>query len=190
MVLLSPSYGRPVVADDIERLARIAGMLGSAHEGERATAAQMASAMLKAMGLTWTEVINRGLGAGTCSQAHQGQAPPNDTQSPTSDQGYSGSWGHQARRDDSGARERRARTREHSGVPARKWVHELLKQEGRLSSWERQFLQCLQALSKCTRADLALTTAQWRCLESIAKKIGWRPKRSGRHWSGRSRPAR
>jgi hypothetical protein len=58
------------MADDIEKLARIAGMLGSAHEGERATAAQMASAMLKAMGLTWTEVINRGLGTGTCSQAH------------------------------------------------------------------------------------------------------------------------
>jgi hypothetical protein len=33
------------VADEVERLARIAGMLGSAHEGERATAAQMASAM-------------------------------------------------------------------------------------------------------------------------------------------------
>src|SRR5262245_60104554 len=65
VVLLSPSFDRPVVADDIERLARIAGMLGSAHEDERATAVQMASAMLKTMGLTWTEVINRGLGAST-----------------------------------------------------------------------------------------------------------------------------
>ena len=108
------------MADDIERLARIAGMLGSAHEGERATPAQMASAILKAMGLTWTEVINRGLG--TCSQAHQGQAPQNDTQSTTSNQGYSESWGHQARRDDRGAREGRARTSEHKGVPTRKWV--------------------------------------------------------------------
>jgi hypothetical protein len=178
------------VADDIERLARIAGMLGPAHEGERATAAQMASAMLKAMGLTWTEVINRGLGAGTCRQAHQGQTPPNDTQSTTSNQGYSGSWGHQARRDDWGAREGRARTPEHKGVPTRKWVHELLKQEGRLSSWDRQSLLCLQGMGKCTRTDLPLTTAQWRCLESIAEKIGRRPKGSGRHSSGRSRHAR
>jgi hypothetical protein len=176
------------VADDIERLARIAGMLGSAHEGERATAAQMASAMLKAMGLTWTEVINRGLGAGTSRQAHQGQTPPSDTQSPTSNQGYSGSWGHQARRDDWGAREGRARTQEHKGVPTRKWVHELLKQEGRLSSWDRQFLQYLQEMGKCTRADLPLTTAQWRCLESMAEKIGWHPKGSGRR--RRSRHAR
>ena len=176
------------MTDDIERLARIAGMLGSAHEGERATAAQMASAMLKAMGLTWTEVINRGLGAGTCRQANEGQAPPNDTQSTTSNQGYSGSWGHQARRDDWAAREGRARTPEHKGVPTRKWVHELLKQEERLSSWDRQFLQCLQEMCKCTRADLPLTTAQWQSLESIAEKIGWHPKESGRR--RRSRDAR
>jgi len=61
------------VADAIERLARIAGMLGSEHEGERATAARMASAMLKAMGLTWSEVIRRGLGAATSRQVHQAQ---------------------------------------------------------------------------------------------------------------------
>jgi hypothetical protein len=113
-------------------------MLGSAHEGERATAAQMASGMLKAMGLTWTEVIRRGVGAATSRQAHQGHASANKAHAPSSDQGYSGSWGHQARRDDWGARERRARTREYKGVPARKWVHELLKQESRLSSWDRQ----------------------------------------------------
>ena len=58
----------------VERLARIAGMLGSAHEGERAAAAQMASAMLRAMGLTWTEVINRGLGTATSPQAHATRA--------------------------------------------------------------------------------------------------------------------
>jgi len=55
-----------------------------------------------------------------------------------------------------------------------------LKQEERLGSWDRQFLQCLQEMGKCTRADLPLTTAQWQCLESIAEKIGWKPKESGR----------
>jgi len=175
VALSSPCRGRPaaIVVDAIERLARIAGMLGSAHEGERATAAQMASAMLEAMGLTWSEVIKRGLGAATPRQAHGGHAPANETRAPSSNQGYSESWGHQARR---GARERRARTRERNGVPAWKWVDELLKHEARLNGWDRQFLQCLRGLCKMAPKDLALTTAQWRCVESIAEKIGWRPK--------------
>jgi hypothetical protein len=42
-----------------------------------------------------------------------------------------------------------------SGVGHQKWP-------ARLGSWASK--------------DLALTTAQWRCVESIAKKIGWRPK--------------
>jgi len=139
------------VADTVtvERLARIAGMLGSEHEGERATAAQMASDMLKAMGLTWSEVINLGLGAATSRQAaHQGDAPAHETQAPSSDQGYSGSWGHQARRDDRDARQRRARTQERNGVPAWKWVDELSKHEARLSGWDRQFLLCLNQLGQ------------------------------------------
>jgi len=95
-----------------------AGMFGSAHEGEHATAAHMASIMLKAMGLTWAEVIRRGLGAGACRQAHQGQSPTRETQAPSSDRGYSGSWRHQARRGGAGAREWRAGTRERKGLPA------------------------------------------------------------------------
>jgi hypothetical protein len=150
-------------------------MLGSAHEGERAAAAQLASAMLKAMGLTWTEVINRGLGAATSHRTHQGHAPVNETRAPSSDRGYSGSWGHNARRDDWGARKQRARTRERNGVPAWKWVDELLKHEEHLSGWDRKFLQCLRGLGKIHK-DLALTTAQWGCIESIAERIGWRPK--------------
>jgi hypothetical protein len=150
-------------------------MLGSAHEGERATAAQMASAILKTMGLTWAEVINRGLGAASGRQADQAHAPPHDTRSPSSDQGNSESWRYQARRDDWGARARHTRTRERNGVPAWKWVDGLLKQEWRLSDWDRQFLHCLRDLGKA-RKDLALTTAQWQCVESIAETIGWSPK--------------
>jgi len=61
-------------------------------------------------------------------------------------------------------------------VPAWKWLDELLKREGRLSGWDRQFLQCLRGLGKRARKDLALTPAQWSCVESIAETIGWRPK--------------
>jgi len=160
------------VADAIERLARIAGMLGSAHEGERATAAQMASVMLKEMGLTWGEVITRGLGAAISRQAHQGPAPAHERQAASADRGYSETRGHQARRDDRGAREWRARTRERNGVPAWKWVNELSKHQACLSDWDRQFLLCLRGLGK----NLVLTTAQWGCVESIAERIGWRPR--------------
>jgi hypothetical protein len=171
-VALPPPRGwLAAVADTIERLARIAGMLGSAHEGERATAAEMASAMLKAMGLTWSEVIRRGLSAATSDQAHQRHAPANETH-PTSDRGSSGSRGHQARGGDWGSRDWRARTRERNGVPAWKWVDALWKQEGRLTDWDRQYLRCLRGLGK----NLTLTTAQWSCIESIADSIGWRPK--------------
>ena len=51
-----------------------------------------------------------------------------------------------------------------------------MKHEGRLSGWDRQFLQCLRGLGKRVRKDLALTTAQWSCVEAIAETIGWRPK--------------
>jgi hypothetical protein len=158
-----------------EKLARIAGMLGSVHEGERATAAQIATAMLKAMGLTWSEIINRALGDASSRQPHQGHPPANETRAPGSHRGSSASWGHQARRDDRGARDWRARTRKRKGVPAWKWVDGLLKHAGRLSDWDRQFLRCLRGLGGACK-NLTLTTAQWSHVESIADSIGWRPK--------------
>jgi hypothetical protein len=40
-----------------DRLAKILGMLGSAHAGERAAAAAKADALVKAAGATWRDVI-------------------------------------------------------------------------------------------------------------------------------------
>jgi len=40
-----------------ERLAKMAGMLGSNHAGERAAAAAAATRLLRAHGLTWREVL-------------------------------------------------------------------------------------------------------------------------------------
>lgn len=39
------------------RLRKLCGMLGSQHDGERATAAAKADALLRAAGLTWADVI-------------------------------------------------------------------------------------------------------------------------------------
>lgn len=42
---------------DTERLVRLLGMLGSDFDGERASAALMASRLLKSKGLTWAELL-------------------------------------------------------------------------------------------------------------------------------------
>jgi len=165
----------------VKRLARVAGMLGSEHEGERATSAQMASGTLKAMGLTWSEVIRRGVGAATSRQAHQGPAPAHETQAPSVPglfriPGSSGPaawwlWWARVARAHPGA-QRCARpevgrwTIEAWGAPQRSGppVSRVPARPGRAGP-----------------QGLALTTAQWGCLESIAEKIGWRPKERGRH---------
>jgi hypothetical protein len=41
-----------------DKLAKICGLLGSAHDGERASAAAKADALVRAAGLTWADVIN------------------------------------------------------------------------------------------------------------------------------------
>jgi hypothetical protein len=47
----------------LERLVRIAGMLGSKHDGEIATAARMVTSELRMRGLTWRQVIERAFAA-------------------------------------------------------------------------------------------------------------------------------
>jgi hypothetical protein len=41
-----------------DRLTKLLGMLGSEHDGERATAAAKANAFVRAMGLTWRDIIS------------------------------------------------------------------------------------------------------------------------------------
>jgi len=40
-----------------ERLARVLGMLGSAHDGERAAAGLKANQLVRDLGLTWSDII-------------------------------------------------------------------------------------------------------------------------------------
>lgn len=42
---------------DIERLARICGLLGSSHDGERSAAAYQATQLLRRHGLSWRELV-------------------------------------------------------------------------------------------------------------------------------------
>ena len=46
-----------IAPDTVDRLAKLCGMLGSAHDGERAAAAMKATAMLQSLGMTWRELV-------------------------------------------------------------------------------------------------------------------------------------
>ncbi len=52
MTLLDPNTA--------DRLAKLCGMFGSDHDGERASAAAMADRLIRARGLTWPELIAPG----------------------------------------------------------------------------------------------------------------------------------
>jgi hypothetical protein len=49
---------RALAPQAADKLTKILGLLGSAHSGERASAAAKADALVRAAGLTWAEVIN------------------------------------------------------------------------------------------------------------------------------------
>ena len=48
---------RHVPAAALDKLAKVCGLLGSEHDGERAAAAYRATAIIREAGLTWREVI-------------------------------------------------------------------------------------------------------------------------------------
>jgi hypothetical protein len=54
------SWGLPMRYGDLVRMARILGMLGSDHEGERASAALAAHRLLKITGSSWVELLMPG----------------------------------------------------------------------------------------------------------------------------------
>lgn len=53
------SRGKTILSQQITRLRALCGMLSAATDGERATAAMMATRHLKTMGLTWAELVDR-----------------------------------------------------------------------------------------------------------------------------------
>jgi hypothetical protein len=48
----------PIPRRELHRLAKLCGMFGSDHDGERATAALKADRLVRALGLTWCEVLS------------------------------------------------------------------------------------------------------------------------------------
>ena len=60
---------------DIQKLARICGLLGSSHHGERAVAAVKASEILRANSLTWDEFVLKAFKAQTTKEEQPKRAP-------------------------------------------------------------------------------------------------------------------
>ncbi len=64
----------PRVAD---RLAKLCGLFGSDHDGERANAARLADQLIREPGLTWPDVIiSAGVNHNKCRLAGNGQLVP------------------------------------------------------------------------------------------------------------------
>src|SRR3546814_18882226 len=49
--------GAPLAPAERQRLAKVCGLLGSDHDGERASAAVAATAIIRNAGLTWEQII-------------------------------------------------------------------------------------------------------------------------------------
>ena len=47
--------------EDARRLAKLCGLLGSDHDGERASAALMATKLLKMNDMTWSDLVHRAM---------------------------------------------------------------------------------------------------------------------------------
>lgn len=61
-----------------DRLAKILGLCGSAHAGERAAAAKMADDLVRGLGLTWRDVITPAVGPPEPPPRHAGRSDDDD----------------------------------------------------------------------------------------------------------------
>jgi hypothetical protein len=134
---------------DRARLAKLLGMLGSDHEGERANAARLASEMVRTASTTWKDIVN---GGQVAIEAARRLLVEND-----------------------GLREEitRLRTNVVSRAPepwasaecARDTVEALLLWPVHITDWERRFLESLLARTRRP------TSKQYACLVAIGEKV-------------------
>ena len=61
----------PIPPAAVDRLAKVAGLLGSSHDGERSAAAYRATEILRELGLTWRELVER-----ACAEPPQARIEP------------------------------------------------------------------------------------------------------------------
>ncbi len=151
-----------------EKLARLCEMLGSSCEQERATAARMATAMLRGAGVTWTEVVEEAFGVARPSQAHH---PAPGAHYAGAADGGGHTRGDFARKSKSRAGRPPGRTNRRHDTYAERWLEVLLEYRSRLTPWEVQFLEVLASNGRRGR-EIWLTERQWLLIESLAERLG------------------
>lgn len=132
------------------RLAAIAGMLGSAHDGERANAARLATIELQRLGLTWYELVMRAFRAVVPAPAAPVYQEGWEPQRPQPRQYTAGQ-----------------RWAKREGIQLYEFLRFAELHQLRLNSWEQRFVQSLLGIGP----KVAATASQWNIIFMMADKL-------------------
>jgi hypothetical protein len=168
---MSTQTGQDIDAKRWERLADLAGMLGSDHDGERATAAHMATVQLKSMGLTWRELVGRAQHPATKVGGSTGPAhnpynpfnwgpPPRPERPPPQQPQWGNAWRAQT--------PPKQRWAKRHGIKLWDLARYAMTRLDDLTEWETNFIRAKEAIG----AKVTGTEAEWRVLCQIAAKLG------------------
>jgi hypothetical protein len=152
---------------DVERLAKVCGMLASDKDGERAAAALLATQILQSFGVGWVDLVRRGIGLLPPASESRYYAYAQAAQSPGQQRGQ------QQFREMFGWAAQPTKTNSRHGAKAHQWVDTLLDHHvRRLTAWEVAFLKSLRGNRTYTREGLTLSNKQWWLLEVMAERLG------------------
>ncbi|MBY0561462.1 hypothetical protein [Hyphomicrobium sp.] len=184
---------------DLQRFEKLCGMLASPAEGERATAALMASEMLKSAGLTWSDIVSH-------TETFVALVQPVKRATETFENPYSkpqkasNTFWENGRKAPPKSRSRAGRSFEQSrpiynleaedrrhplgpdgnprfrtwaGVIAFDVVMGVFNRHPPLSPWEASFMSNLEAKALAGRPNqFGVTQSQWKSLLAIATRLG------------------
>lgn len=143
----------------MRRLAAIAGMLGSEHEGERANAARLATLELRRLGLTWAQVMERAFSYRPAQQEFWEAPRASQTQHGRAE----AAWSQGRRQYSRGV----PYTAEMDGVTVRDIIEAADENRDRLNAWECKFVD-----SFVHSGRQEASANQWVILQQIAQKLG------------------
>lgn len=143
---------------DIARLAKFCGMLGSEHDGERASAAAMATNLLRGAGMTWAQLVEAAGRSLAAPPPRPAPAPPRPNPYASAGPNY---------RDRMGAKVEPERSFVRYGVHLRDHLHRITQgNTDLLTDWERTFIVSLRG------GAYPLTERQWCQIDRIELRLG------------------
>jgi hypothetical protein len=144
---------------DLPRLAKVCELLTSQHAGERAAAADRATAMLVAADITWTDLILRERVTSSEKSASEAHYSSNTT-------AYSNG-------SDTKSSTKYTKSSTKHGLIAADMISKLYGKLEGLIGWDQKFISNLHDLDLCIYGNaLTLSDSQWAQLIRIARKTG------------------